>query len=149
MRYSLTAFGLGAAAFAVLELTRSLQFGLFFDMTLLIDALAFALATLLLAAVLKPLLRWGSGLKVLAVAPVFFILFAPVAGALAGVLELTLLGGWGAPDRIRSAFIAGPVNIAVDTMFGLWFVAVPLLLIVVAWLGATARAENRFGRAAW
>jgi hypothetical protein len=105
-----------------------------------LDAVSYALGTLLLGVAFAPLFRRAAGVAVVGVVVAFLLLYAPLVAALAGVLELTVTGAWGFQGLVRSAFIASPINLVMTFVLEVWFVAVPLGVLSVLVLWRQARA---------
>ena len=140
-RYALGAVLLGLLGAAAIEVAgRSLGVRTALTPSFALDAAAYALATLLLAALFAGAFRhargWRSGLAALA----FLLLFAPLAAALAGAIDLSVGGWWGESGMVRGAFIAGPLNLIVTFVLDLPFVALPLGIVSVVVLQRLARA---------
>ena len=109
-----------------------------------LDAVSYALGTLLLGLAFAPLFRRASGVAVVGVVVAFLLPYAPLVAALAGALELTVTGAWGYQGLVRSAFIASPINLIMTFVLEVWFVAVPLgvLGVLVLWRQARAAAPT-------
>ena len=145
--YALAALALGLIGFAAIEVAGGLV-GVRTAMgpSIWLDGAAYALATLLLAALFARPFRRARGWLVLPTLLAFLLLYAPVAALIAGVLDLTASGGWGMPSLVRGALIATPVNLIVTFTVDLWFVALPLGVasVLVLWRLARPRADLRF-----
>ena len=154
--YGLAALGLGLLGFAAIEAAGRV-FGVRTAMgpSLWLDAAAFALTTLLLAAIFAPLLRRARGWRTALVVIGFMLLYAPLTGLLAGALDLTVSGTWAQPSLLRGALIATPINLIVTFTLDLAFVALPLGVASVLALRHLVRGQRellaqprRGGRAA-
>lgn len=145
--YALVALALGLLGFAVIEVAGGVV-GVRTAMgpSIWLDGAAYALATLLLAALFARPFRRTRGWLAFATLLAFLLLYAPVAALIAGVLHLTASGGWGFPSLVRGAFIATPINLIVTFTVDLWFVALPLGVasVLVLWRLARRGAGLRF-----
>jgi hypothetical protein len=145
-RLAVLALAIGLVGFAAIETAGRLT-GTLTAMTdsLALDAIAYALGTVILTLVLAPLLRRARGVAVAGVVLLFLLLYAPLVAVIAGAFELTASGTWGVPGLVRSAFIAGPVNLVYTFVLDLPFVAVPLgvLSVLVLWRAARSAVASR------
>jgi hypothetical protein len=125
--YAALAVALGLLGFAAIEVTGA-ALGLITAITrsAWLDGFAYTLGTLLLALAFAPLFRRARGAGAAGAITLFLLLYAPLVAVIAGVLELTVTRAWGFPGLVRSAFVAGPVNLILTFVLELWFVAVPL-----------------------
>jgi hypothetical protein len=140
---------LGLLGFVTVELV-SRASGAMTAMTssLAVDAGVFAAATLLALGVFwRPFAR-GGWRSILAIVG-FVIAFAPLAGALAAVAELTLLGEWGAPGAVGRAFRAIPLNLIYALAVDLPLAAFPAGLFVAVLLSTRVRRTAGRRRAAF
>lgn len=142
--YPMRALLLGLIAFGVLELGGYLIRGYYLSSPpeTLLSALAFSLATLLSALLLRALLRWAEGLKVLVALIPFALLLTLLAGVLDGALFLTYLGRWGMSDEVTMMLLYDPINLMIGWA-DIWSVSVPVLLIMSWLLGRAARASRQ------
>ena len=126
-RYALAALLLGMLGFGAIEWAGSAA-GVRTALTpwAYLDAAAFALVTLLLAALFAPLFGRARGVGGLAGALLFVLLHAPLTGVVGGAFDLTASGGWAFSSEVRGAFIATPVNLVLTMAVDLWYVALPL-----------------------
>jgi len=145
--FGVLAFVLGVIGFAAIEIGGTTT-GAITGMThsLLLDAAAFGLGTLLVAMLLAPLLRRAGILAFVGVTLLFLVLYVPAVALLAGIAELTLSGTWGVDGLVRSAFITTPINLMLTFVLELPFIAVPLGVAVVLVLWRVARSSIRVPR---
>jgi hypothetical protein len=130
---------LGAAGFAAVEVAgraRGVRTAL--SSSLIVDLLAYVLAAALLAALYRAAWQAGRARRIGA-ALAHVALFPFLAAALAGVAELTLRGGWAYPGEIRTAFVAGPVNLLATFTVELGWLALPAAALATGVLIAAAR----------
>jgi hypothetical protein len=125
--YVTLALVLGMLGAIAIEVSGALL-GLFTGLTAwtVVDALVYMATTLLLALVFAPRFRRARGFGLVGVVLLFLLLYAPLAGAVAGLVNLTLLGGWGDAFRVRGELINTPVNLIYTLMLELWWIALPL-----------------------
>jgi hypothetical protein len=142
--YAALALVIGLVGFAAIEASGVLL-GMMTALTpfVWLDAVAYALGTLLLGLAFAPLFRRARGVGVAGAVVAFLLLYAPLVAVIAGVLDLTVGGGWGLPGLVRSAFIAGPVNLIVTFVLELPFVALPLGIVAALLLWRRARGGAR------
>lgn len=141
--YALAAVLLGLAGFAAIEIAgRSVGVRTALGPSLALDAVAYALSTLVLAALFAAPLRRARGWSAALTGLAFIVLFAPLTAALAGAIDLTLGGWWGEPGMVRGAFIATPLNLIVTFTLDLAYVALPLGIVSVFVLWRIARAGS-------
>lgn len=145
--FGVLAFVLGVVGFAAIEIGGTTT-GAITGMTrsVLLDAVAYGVGTLLVAALLAPLLRGAGVLAFVGVALLFLVLYVPAVALVAGIAELTLTGTWGVEGLVRSAFITTPINLMLTFVLELPFIAVPLGVAVVVVLWRVARASARVPR---
>jgi hypothetical protein len=141
--YPLLAFVLGVLGFTALELTRALSGGFFLDASLLLDMLAYGIAMLVLALTFRPVLARVTAWWLLLLAPLFIVLFPPLAGLVSGVLRLTFFGGWDLPDYVIMTVFYDPVNLLWDHLYEFPLVAVPLTILSIIILWRVARHTPR------
>ncbi len=143
--YALVALGLGLLGFVAIEIAGAV-FGVRTAMgpSIWLDGAAFALATLLLAALFAPLLRRARGWRVAPLLLGFLLVYAPLTALIAGAIDLSLTGGWASASLVRAALIATPVNLVVTFTLELPFVALPLGVasVLVLWRLARRRGER-------
>ena len=138
--YALAAVLLGLIGFAAIEVAgRSVGVRTALGPSLALDAAAYALATLALAALFAAPFRRSRGVRAVLAGVAFMLLFAPLTAALAGAMDLTLGGWWGETSMIRGAFIATPLNLIVTFTLDLAYVALPLGIVSVVVLQRIAR----------
>jgi hypothetical protein len=139
-RYALLAVLLGLAGFAAVEVAGRAG-GVLTAMTphLWLDAVTFAVATLLLAAAFARPFRRARAWALPLVGLAYLLLYAPLVGLLAAALELTVDGAWGVPALVRSAFVNTPVNVLFTLAMDVGYVALPLGVVATAWLIVAAR----------
>ncbi len=141
--YPLLALVLGALGFAAIEVAGAAAgVRTALGPSLWLDALTYAIATLLLALAFAPAFRRARGLSVLGLVLGFLLLYAPLTAVLAGVLDLTVNGGWAHASEVRGAFIAKPVNLIVTFTLDLWYVALPAGVVSVLLLRGAARGAR-------
>lgn len=136
--YLIAALVFGVVGFAAVEFSGQ-TVGVITALTtsLAVDALIFALASVLLALVWRGPLRRGRGLRLLAPVLGFMLLFAPLAGLLGVLAGLTLEGSWGDSALVQSAFLLTPLNLMVALTVEVGMVALPLgffSTMLLAWL---------------
>lgn len=103
-----------------------------------VDLAAYAVAAALLATLYRTAWRAGRGRRI-AAALAYVALFPFVAALLAGLTELTLLGGWAFPGEIRRAFVANPLNLLATFTVELGWVALPAAVVAAFVLVFVAR----------
>ena len=141
--YALAAVLLGLIGFAAIEVAgQSVGVRTALGPSLALDASAYALATLALAALFAAPFRRSRGWRALLAGVAFILLFAPLTAALAGALDLTLGGWWGQTSMVRGAFIATPLNLIVTFTLDLAYVALPLGIVSVVVLQRIARTGS-------
>ena len=142
--YALTALLLGLLGFGAIEVAGGAA-GVRTALTpwAPLDATAFALVTLLLAALFAPLFGRARGFGGLRAVLLFVLLHAPLTGVVGGALDLTASGGWAFPSEVRGAFIATPINLVLTMAVDLWYVAVPLGFVSALLLWRLARPRRR------
>lgn len=139
-RYALGAVLLGLLGAAAIEVAgRSVGVRTALTPSFALDAAAYALATLLLAALFAGALRRSRGWRAVLAGLAFVLLFAPLTAALAGAIDLSVGGWWGERSMLRGAFIAGPLNLIVTFVLDLPYVALPLAFVSVVVLRRLAR----------
>jgi hypothetical protein len=138
--FSVWAVLLGLVGFAAVEF-RGQTLGMLTALSrfVVLDALAYTLATLLLALLLRRWWRRARGIGWMLSIVVFVLLFAPLAALLGAVGDLTLGGDWGVPGLVRSGLINTPLNLIFTLTVELGFVALPLGLLSAGWLSILAR----------
>jgi hypothetical protein len=142
--YAALALTLGLLGTIAIEISSALL-GLFTALTswTVVDALIYMGVTLLLALLFAPLFRRSSGLGLLVVAPLFLLIYAPLTGIIAGLINLTLQGGWWDSFQVRGELINTPVNLIYTLVLELWFIAVPLgigTVVLLWWRSRQARS---------
>lgn len=138
--YALAAVLLGLIGFAAIEVAgRSIGVRTALGPSLALDAAAYAMATLILAALFAAAFRRSRASRALLTGLVFILLFAPLTAALAGAIDLTLGGWWGQASMVRGAFIATPLNLIATFTLELGYVALPLGIVSVVVLQRIAR----------
>lgn len=139
----LWALALGLIGFAAVEFSgQTLGMLTALSRYLWLDALAYALGTLLLAELLRGWWRGARGVSWLFSIVVFVLLFAPLVGLLGAVGDLSLGGDWGVAGLVRSALITTPLNLIFTLTVDLGFVALPLGLLSAGWLSVLARRSR-------
>lgn len=140
-RYALGAVLLGLLGAAAIEVAgRSVGVRTALTPSFALDAAAYALATLVLAALFAGAFRRSRGWRSVLAALAFLLLFAPLTAAVAGAIDLSVGGWWGESGMVRGAFIAGPLNLIVTFVLDLPFVALPLGVVSVLVLQRLTRA---------
>ena len=143
--YAVLALLLGLTGFITIEVSSSFL-GLFTALTslLVLDAAVYMLSSLLLAFLFKPLFRRSKALGVVPLLLLYLILFAPLAGILGGLVELTITAGWGSASLLRGALITTPINLIYSFVLELWFIALPLGIIsgLIVWRAARQRVRR-------
>lgn len=144
LRYALAAVALGLVGFGAIEVAGAMAgVRTALGPSLVLDAAAYALATLLVALLVRGAYARARGLRVVLPLLLALLLFAPLTALLAGAADLTLLGGWGVESLVRGAFIATPVNLVLTLTLELGFVALPLGVLSQWLLWRIARVEAR------
>jgi len=134
----------GAVGFTAIELTgRVLDVRTAMTASLWMDAAAFVLAAMALARLYTRAWRNGGWARRVGAGVAYVALYPLLTAVLAGLAELTLLGGWGYAGFIREALIAGPINLLATFTVELGFVAVPLGIVSVVLLAFEARRQRR------
>jgi hypothetical protein len=130
--YAALALALGLIGALVIEVA-SARLGRFTALTswAWIDAIIYMVMTLGFALLFAPLFRRSGRLALPLVTLLFLLLYAPLTGVIAGLVELTLVGGWGRASLVRGALINTPVNLVYTLVLELWFIALPLGVITV------------------
>lgn len=149
MPYAALALVLGLMGAIIIEVT-SARLGLFTALTswAWVDAAIYTVMTLVCALLFAPLFRRSGWLTLPLVTLLFLLLYAPVTGVVAGLVELTLGGGWGRPSLVRGALINTPVNLVYALVLELGFVALPLGVLTVLllwWRSRRGRAARHAG----
>lgn len=106
--------------------------------SLWIDLGAYVVATVVLALLYRAAWRAGRGRRI-AAALAHVALFPFVAAGLAGLVDLSLRGGWAFPGEVRTALIAGPVNLLATFTVELGWLALPAAALATVALVAAAR----------
>lgn len=133
----------GAVGFAAIELTgRAVGVRTAMTPSLWLDGAAFALAAMMLAALYNRAWAQGGLARRVGAAVAYVALYPLLTAVLAGLAELTFLGGWGYAGFIREALIAGPINLLATFTVELGFVALPLGVVGVILLVVTARRQR-------
>jgi hypothetical protein len=143
-RYPLLALALGVLGFGAIEAAGALagyRPGL--GPSLALDASAYALSALVVALLMRGAYARARGARAVLPIVLSMLLFAPLTALLAGVADLTLMGGWGVESLVRGAFIATPVNLILTLTLELGFVALPLGALSQWMLWRTARMEAK------
>ena len=141
--YLVAAALLGLIGFAAIEVAgQSVGVRTALGPSLALDAAAYALATLALAALFAGPFRGARGWRAVLAGAAFMLLLAPLIAALAGALDLTLGGWWGEPSMVRGAFIATPLNLIATFTLELGYVALPLGIVSVVVLQRIARTGS-------
>ncbi len=131
---------IGATGFAAVE-TGGRMMGVRTAMTssLWLDAAAFTLTAVLLTALYASAWERGGGVRRISAGVVYVALFPFLAALLAGLAELTVLGLWGFSGEVRTALIAGPLNLLATFTIELGVVALPVGILSVGVLMYLAR----------
>lgn len=138
--YLVAAVLLGLIGFAAIEVAgRSVGVRTALGPSLALDAVAYALATLALAALFAAPFRRARALRAVLAGLAFMLLLGPLIAVLAGALDLTLGGWWGEASMVRGAFIATPLNLIATFTVELGYVALPLGIVSVIVLQRIAR----------
>lgn len=140
--YALLAAGLGAVGFGAVEwVGRARGVRTALSSSLWVDLGAYVLAAVVLALLYRAAWRAGRGRRI-AAALAHVALFPLVAAGLAGVVDLSLRGGWAYPGEIRTALIAGPVNLLATFTVELGWLALPAAALATAVLIVAARGRS-------
>jgi hypothetical protein len=145
--YGFAAAGLALAGFAAIEAAGA-RAGVWTALTpsALLDAIVYVLTGLLVALLFAPLFRRAPGWRAPFAILGYVLLFAPLAGALAGAIELSLTGTWGVPTMVTSAFLYTPLNLIYTYVLDLPIVALPMGVASAALLWWLARGAGRVRR---
>jgi len=140
--FALLAAAVGAIGFGAVEWggrVRGVRTAL--SSSLWVDLGAYVVAAVVLALLYRAAWRAGRGRRI-AAALAHVALFPFVAAGLAGLVDLTLRGGWAFPGEIRTALIAGPVNLLATFTVELGWLALPAAALATAVLVAAARRRS-------
>jgi hypothetical protein len=140
--YALTAAGLGAIGFGAVEwVGRARGVRTALSSSLWIDLSAFVVAAVLLALLYRTAWQAGRGRRI-AAALAHVALYPFVVAWLAGLADLTVRGGWTFPGEVRTALIAGPVNLLATFTVELGWLALPAAAVATVVLVAAARTRR-------
>jgi hypothetical protein len=142
--YAALALALGLIGAITIEISSSLL-GRFTALTswIIVDALIYTAITLVMALLFAPLFRRTNGFGLIGVVPLFLTSYALLTGVTGGLVNLTLLGGWGDASYVRGAFIVTPINLIYTLVLELWFIALPSGIGTVVLLWWRSRAIRR------
>lgn len=140
-RYAIWALALGLMGALLIEVVSN-AYGVLSALTswAWVDALIYALMTLAFALAFARRFRRSSWRALLWLVPLFLLLYAPLTGVVAGLVELTLQGGWQSAALVRGALLATPVNLIYTLALELPWVMIPYGVIVVVALWQRCRA---------
>ncbi|MFU8887861.1 MAG: hypothetical protein ACNA8N_04590 [Trueperaceae bacterium] len=138
------ALALGLIGFAAVEITGRAR-GALTAVTpyLWLDAAVFGLAAVLLAALFFGPFRRSRAVWTFVPVLGYLLLFAPLAGVLGAVAELTVDGLWGVPSLVGSTFLHAPINLIYALTLDVGVVAVPLGIVAAGLLAWQARRSGR------
>jgi hypothetical protein len=138
------ALALGLIGFVAVEVTGRMR-GALTAVTpyLWLDAVVYALAAVLLAAVFFGPFRRSRPVGTFLLVLGYVLLFAPLAGVLGAAAELTVDGLWGVPNLVGSTFLHAPINLIYALTLDVGVVALPLGAVAAGLLAWQARRSRR------